>query len=285
MDTRVPQQEEVKDNEKRKNKTRRFCYGASVVLVAGGGKGGKGKRKIVRPDEVTGEATKTEGFRVAFKKEIGSWEKFKTFAREKWEPGMPIPLGTRTMYKWKDLEGGEKTEKCRICIQGCNDPAKDSLSCSSPTVSKASWRMCLVVASMYGWISHSLDVKTAFLQGVPLERLVYIRPPRDAGGKEGIVWRLLKAVYGLVDAPDHWYRMVVQILVRELGMEKCPWDGGLFILKGNGKLKGILSTHVDDFWWAGDKDMVGLIEEVGKKVEVGSECVGNFLYAGLRVKD
>ena len=49
-----------------------------------------------------------------------------------------------------------------------------------------------------------LDVRTTFLQELPLNRQVFLKPPEDAPDMAGKLWKLKKCVYGLVDATRHW---------------------------------------------------------------------------------
>lgn len=53
---------------------------------------------------------------------------------------------------------------------------------------------------------HHLDVKTAFLNGEILEE-VYVSQPEgfEKKGKEHLVYKLAKALYGLRQAPRAWY--------------------------------------------------------------------------------
>ena len=45
----------------------------------------------------------------------------------------------------------------------------------------------------------SRDISSAFLQSVPIERNVYVLPPKERR-VPGILWKLTKHVYGLGDA-------------------------------------------------------------------------------------
>lgn len=62
-------------------------------------------------------------------------------------------------------------------------------------------RVILAVAENRGWEVHHLDVKTAFLNGELQE--VYVTRPEGYAvkGKEHLVLRLSKALYGLRQAP------------------------------------------------------------------------------------
>ena len=97
--------------------------------------------------------------------------------------------------------------KARLVIRGFEDPDYHSIIKDSPTCSKEAFRVMLAVASWKGWKSNALDMKTAFLQGNSLSRDVFVKPPPEAK-TNGVLWKLKKCVYGLVDAARHWYERV-----------------------------------------------------------------------------
>ena len=53
---------------------------------------------------------------------------------------------------------------------------------------------------------------SAFLQGSPLDRDVYMEPPKEMK-KRGKVWKLKKSAYGLYDASRKWYLAVKKELI------------------------------------------------------------------------
>ena len=53
------------------------------------------------------------------------------------------------------------------------------------------------------WTIHSVDVKSAFLQGKEINRDVYVKPSQEAETDK--LWKLKTTVYGLFDAPRVWY--------------------------------------------------------------------------------
>ena len=61
------------------------------------------------------------------------------------------------------------------------------------------------------WKLVSLDIKYAFLQEYPLQRDLFVRPPKDTGAIR-CVCKLNKVVYGLSDASRAWYLRVVDEL-------------------------------------------------------------------------
>ena len=103
---------------------------------------------------------------------------------------------------------------------------------------------------MKGWTCNALDVKTAFLQGNPLQRDVFVKPPKEA--KTDKVWKLRKAVYGLNEASRFWYNRVKDEMIK-IGFTRSKYDEALFYCKEGGQLQGIIAIHVDDFLFGGTK--------------------------------
>ena len=127
-----------------------------------------------------------------------------------------------------------------------------------------------------------MDIKTAFLQGYPMTREVYIFPPKEAC-KPNTLWKLRKCVYGLADASLHWYTKVKEILVG-LGGKVSKLDAAVFYWFRNQELNGILACHVDDFMWSGDAGFEKeVIDRVRGAFDVGKESSKIFKYVGLEV--
>ena len=174
-------------------------------------------------------------------------------------------------------------EKARLVAKGYQDknaPLDKSLV-DSPTCSKESVRTILNVMAVKSWTPHSLDVKSAFLQGQPIKRDIYLKPPPEAEAKNKL-WKLNKCVYGLDEASRYWY-LRVKTLLLSLGLELSPFDNCVFLLKNQGDLVGVLGLHVDDFIWGGDHNFGIVIGELRNVLSVGSENVGSFTFLGLEI--
>ena len=190
--------------------------------------------------------SRTPGFQAAAAKELESWKGFRAYIRVKRVGGEKI-IGSRMVYSWK----GER-EKARLCAQGFSDVEGKLLDSSAPTCRKDTWRLVCAVCARLGWDPQSIDIKTAFLQGKEMERDVFLEPPKEANEVPGWLWKLLRPVYGLVDSPERWYLRVVEILVGVLKGTQSKFDKGLFYWKNaHGALIGIMSIHVDDFYFGG----------------------------------
>ena len=62
-------------------------------------------------------------------------------------------------------------------------------------------------------------------------------------------------VYGLSKAPPARYLKVKEVL-EKAGARKSKFHDGMFYWYHNDKLEGILSFHVDDFFWGGRNSFV-----------------------------
>ena len=95
---------------------------------------------------------------------------------------------------------GKKGDLTRACLVARGYEELELIQKDSPTVSKDGFCIFLFIASNHQWKVKTTDIKSAFLQGQPLERDVDIDPPKEALVKEGIIWHLNTCLYGLNDA-------------------------------------------------------------------------------------
>jgi len=128
--------------------------------------------------------------------------------------------------------------KARLLVRGFEDPQKASVVSTSFTVGLASLCVLLDTMEVRGWVPRTLDVRTAFLQGLPIDQVapVYVQPPPQARIPTGVVWRLRKCAYGLTDAPRRWYEAVILLMI-DLGYARVEPDHGLFVLVLDGTLE------------------------------------------------
>ena len=153
------------------------------------------------------------------------------------------------------LANDQWTTKARLVARGFQENV-DDLRTDSPTCMKETTRLVLFLASAMDWQINSIDIKAAFLQGKPIDRELFLKPPREA--YTNMIWKLRKAVYGLSDASRVWYLRVVDELSK-LGVAISMYDKALFVWRNNGKAEGLLSIHVDDFIWCGNEEFESLL--------------------------
>ena len=152
----------------------------------------------------------------------------------------------------------------------------------SPTCSKSFLRLIFTLVASNKWLLHSLDIKSAFLQGMPIDREVFIKPPSEA--KTNSLWLLLQCVYGLSDASRQWYLRVQKELLA-CGLEKHKYDNSVFFWYHDGTLQGVVAVHVDDFLYAGTKLFQNtVISQIKSMFVVGSEEESNFVYLGIQLQ-
>ncbi|CAL4068308.1 unnamed protein product, partial [Meganyctiphanes norvegica] len=127
-----------------------------------------------------------------------------------------------------------------------------------------------------------VDVKSAYLQGDPIERTVYLKPPKDFD--DDTLWLLKKTVYGLCDAARAWYSRMVKAL-QELGGLQCSLDMSMFYWRQDGHLDGMLCLHVDDILYCGSQNFNDtIITSLQKQFRVGSSAEASFTYLGVDFK-
>ena len=214
----------------------------------------------------------------AKRKELDSWMSNRVY-EEVENKGQKF-VTTRWVCTVKESKEGI-VPKARLVARGFEDLDNGNILKDSPTCSTESLRTVLSVIAQKKWSVHTMDVKTAFLQGAELSREIFIKPPKEANF-EGL-WKLRKCVYGLADASLAWYKRVCEVMY-ELGAKKSKVDPAVFVWVVNGQVIGLLASHVDDFIWAGDSTFEEkVIEQIRKKFLIGNEENGHFSYVGIDI--
>ncbi|KAF8660972.1 hypothetical protein AX16_001520 [Volvariella volvacea WC 439] len=99
----------------------------------------------------------------------------------------------------------------------------------SPVVHYESVCLMLALAALEDWCTVALDVRNAFLYS-DLNEEIYMEQPKGfmIKGKECKVMCLLKALYGLKEAANLWWKVLVQSM-KELGCYRLKSNTGVFI--------------------------------------------------------
>lgn len=99
----------------------------------------------------------------------------------------------------------------------------------------------------------------------------------------GLVWRLAKCAYGVVDAPHLWYKRVYELL-RSIGALRSPAHHGLFVLVRDGAVILAVAVHVDEFLYGGTKDGLQLFQrELHAAFSVGPVGAVSLFFTGLAI--
>lgn len=84
--------------------------------------------------------------------------------------------------------------KARLVVRGFEELKVSELQKDSPTCASESLRLLVAVICQKQWTLNSMDIKSAFLQGMELSRDLYVKPPPEAKC-EGVFWKFKKSVY------------------------------------------------------------------------------------------
>ncbi len=116
-------------------------------------------------------------------------------------------MRARFLLKWRTGEDGQPEAQARLVIEGFRDPDafEGKLETSSPTATCTARQNLLSAAASGQWPLYASDVATAFLQGEPQQRVLYVKLPSDAARMVGADHiRVDKPMLGQTVAPRAW---------------------------------------------------------------------------------
>ncbi|GJV06378.1 putative ribonuclease H-like domain-containing protein [Tanacetum coccineum] len=145
-------------------------------------------------------------------------------------------------------------------------------------------RLFLAYASFMGFLVYQIDVKSAFLYGTIKEE-VYVTQP--LGFKDPNhpykVYKVVKAFYGLHQAPRAWYETLANYLLGN-GFKRGKIDQTLFIKKQKGDIL-LIKVYVDDIIFGStNKDLCTGFEKLIKdnQDKYVSEILKKFNYTDVK---
>ena len=156
------------------------------------------------------------------------------------------PVGSKWVFKVKtDEDGNVERYKARLVAQGFTQKfGADYDETFCPVVRLESIRTLIALSVQHGLQLHQVDVTTAFLNG-KLEEEVFMKQPEGfvAKGREHLVCRLKKSLYGLKQSPRCWNTALDKHL-REIGFTQTESDPCIYrASKGEPFFLGV---YVDD---------------------------------------
>ena len=178
------------------------------------------------------------------------------------------------LLKWSRNPDGSPRAKARLIVRGYADvdALEGKVDTAAPTTSRLSRAYLLSLLSNLQWSGWTADVSTAFLQGLPQTRKLWVKLPAEClhllGADENTRMFLKKPCYGQIDAPRRWYLEAVRRLT-SLGFRQHLLDPCCFMLYeadfedgnnhpstssvlGQQRLCGFVCIHVDDLLGAGN---------------------------------
>nr|GEY14831.1 hypothetical protein [Tanacetum cinerariifolium] len=145
-------------------------------------------------------------------------------------------------------------------------------------------RLFLAYASFMGFMVYQMDVKSAFLYR-NIEKVVYVGQPLGFEDPDhpNKVYKVVKALYGLHQAPRAWYETLANYLL-ENGFQRGKIDQTLFIKRQKGDIS-LVQIYVDDIIFGlTNKDLCKAFEKLMKDKFQMSLMGELTFFLGLQVK-
>lgn len=219
---------------------------------------------------VTEECGDKPEFRVSDKKELDSIESNGVLEAASAAPPGAVILPARMIRIFKSCG----LAKSRLVAGGHKDPRID-LERTAPTPKRESVRLMMAYAVSHGVVLKCFDVKTAFLQGSPLDRDIYIKIQNDKNLDERYrnkLFKLKKCLYGLREAGLCWLSEFFSVL-KSKGLKQSKTDSCLWYYEPEDK-KGTTSyllIYVDDGLIVSScSEMDRIIQDVAKEIKFGT---------------
>ncbi|GJU06156.1 putative ribonuclease H-like domain-containing protein [Tanacetum coccineum] len=203
---------------------------------------------------------------------------------------VPLPdgkhaIGTKWILKNKrDARGIVVRNKARLVAQGHRqEEGIDYDEVFAPVARIEAIRLFLAFASYMGFLVYQLDVKSAFLYG-EIEEEVYVTQPK--GFEDPYfpkhVYKVVKALYGLHQAPRAWYERLSAFLLQH--NRRGTVDKTLFITKDSRDIL-LVQVYVDDIIFGSTNKAWCAEFEVLMKGEFEMSVMGEMsFFLGLQVK-
>ncbi|GJV75423.1 putative ribonuclease H-like domain-containing protein [Tanacetum coccineum] len=195
-------------------------------------------------------------------------------------------IGTKWIFRNKKDERGIVTRnKARLVAQGyTQEEGIDYDEVFAPVARIEAIRLFLAYASFMGFMVYQMDVKSAFLYGTIEEEVYVCQPPGfEDPDYPDKVYKVVKALYGLHQAPRAWYGTLAKYLL-DNGFQRGKIDQTLFIKKQKGDIL-LVQVYVDDIIFGStNKELCTEFEKLmHDKFQMSSMGELNF-FLGLQVK-
>ena len=148
--------------------------------------------------------------------------------------------------------------KSRLVVQAYNNNSKHAVLTQSPTIQRISQRVILSVAAMTSKTTGLFlrDISQAYVQSTTLlNRDFYVNPPRELAERLNLtddsVLKVVKPLYGVPEAGNHWFKTYHSHHTNELAMEQSTYDPCLLY---SNQPFGVVGLQTDDTLFVGDDD-------------------------------
>ena len=170
-------------------------------------------------------------------------------------------ISSRFHYKIKRSHAGDdklkvKRLKVRLVVQGqhMSKDKGDFDNAFSPVPHLAGIRAVMSTATAQGWGARSVDFKQGFIQSdLPKgAKPIYISPPPGVQEEEGIVYQVLRPLYGMPHS-GRCLHVTWSNWLKSEGFTKVGYEGSMWAKKHEGD-HILIATHVDDSIVTGSND-------------------------------
>lgn len=180
-------------------------------------------------------------------------------------------IGCKWVLKVKcSSDGSIERYKVRVVAKGYAQKfGIDYGETFSLVVKSPSIRALLALAAQYQLHVHQMDFITAFLNGLLNEEIYMRQPPGyEIHGKEHLVCRLNRSLYGLKQSPRCWNTVFTKFL-SDLGFQQTSSDPCIFMKQDSSSLV-IIAVNVDDLVILAERlqDLNRVKHELGLRFEM-----------------
>ena len=229
-------------------------------------------------ESVVGCLESDEYFIAAKLDELKRWEHFEVYDEVK-DVGQKYLTG-RWVCTEKVTDVG-RIPKARFVVRGFQE--KTNIQADSPTGSTECMRVVLMIVATNGWTLHVIDVKSAFLHGKQINRIIYLNPPPEAHTYREQTLEVEKCVHGLNDAARMCYFSIWEKL-EELGCVRSSVYCDVFMWYEGEQLAWLIEIHVDDFLWAGNPSFEKcVIVPLSSAFNIGNHSCSELEHLGLHI--
>ena len=167
-------------------------------------------------------------------------------------------FNSRFVDEVKHKGSENELKKSRLVVQAYNDDSKHIVLTQSPTIQRISQRIILSIAAMTAETTglYLRDISQAYVQSTTmLNRDFYVNPPWELAKRLNLtddsVLKVVKPLYGVPEAGNHWFKTYHSHHLNELAMEQSTYDPCLLY---SNRPFGVVGLQTDDTLFVGDDD-------------------------------
>lgn len=181
-------------------------------------------------------------------------------------------IASHVVFNVKDNPDGTLRLKARLVLHGNRDKDRFKVRRDSASAELFIVRLLLSIASMLGFTIATADVKGAYMQSGEINRDIFVRTFEPVSSPRGMLWKLLRLPYGIVEAGRQWLCAVEHWMTTEYKLAQVFGGVQLFCERDeNGRITMLVAKVVDDFLIAGKPASVEMfLDKLGSKFELGS---------------